>query len=427
MTTKTTVQVSQTKLTTTEAEDGPSQDIPVQKEESDVVVVMNVALKVEGMSKKKFHSLDPEERRKILSGLIDPNISANANVAEAEESTVPGEGGTEYGSLGTAGISDWTNESRVEAEGSGLGAEGGGVDAEGNDLGAEGGVKGADGNGKGVEGNGAGADGGGAGVEGSGVGADGMGTGVEGSGVNGVGLGGLGADRSGEDGSGVNADGSGAGVNGGGAGGSGVNGSGVNADGSGSGGNGSGATEEYSSDNTSGSREMLSMAGAVDESVYTNTNAEADGMEGQSSEGGSARTTNAGDNESAFTNADGTAGLRNARTSSDGRGAGRISNAEGTAGRRNTRTSSNAEGGVTPRNTRGSSYGRSAKDDASSRNTLQAKGNQERCIRRFEGTRPYTLRQENYLHIPKYYPVRPEILFICYKSHMVQVSALKYV
>ena len=371
MTTKTTVQVSQTKLTTTEAEDGPSQDIPVQKEESDVVVVMNVALKVEGMSKKKFHSLDPEERRKILSGLIDPNISANANVAEAEESTVPGEGGTEYGSLGTAGISDWTNESRVEAEGSGLGAEGGGVDAEGNGLGAEGGVEGADGNGTGVEG--------------SGVGADGMGTGVEGSGVNGVGLGGLGADRSGEDGSGVNADGSGAGVNGGGAGGSGVNGSGVNADGSGSGGNGSGATEEYSTDNTSGSREMQSMAGAVDESVYTNTNAEADGMEGQSSEGGSARTTNAGDNESAFTNAEGTAGFRNTRTSSDGRGAGRISNAEGTAGRRNTRTSSNAEGGVTPRNTRGSSYGRSAKDDASSRNTLQAKGNQERRIRRFEG------------------------------------------
>ena len=47
--------------------------------ESDVVVVMNVALKVEGVTKKQFHQMDPEKRSRLMSHLIDTNISANAS------------------------------------------------------------------------------------------------------------------------------------------------------------------------------------------------------------------------------------------------------------------------------------------------------------------------------------------------------------
>ena len=40
---------------------------------------MNVAVKVEGMTKKEYHKLDPWERKRILEGLIDTNISGNAS------------------------------------------------------------------------------------------------------------------------------------------------------------------------------------------------------------------------------------------------------------------------------------------------------------------------------------------------------------
>ena len=44
------------------------------------MVVMNVALKVEGVTKKEFHQMDPERRAQLMSHLIDTNISANASV-----------------------------------------------------------------------------------------------------------------------------------------------------------------------------------------------------------------------------------------------------------------------------------------------------------------------------------------------------------
>merc|ERR1719445_2126231 len=98
--------VSQTRQTTTEMEeDADRADVPVTDSESDMVVVMNVALKVEGMSKKKFHNLSPDERKKMLGGLINTNISANASTNQTIAGS-QGEGGTEGESLTTAGGSD---------------------------------------------------------------------------------------------------------------------------------------------------------------------------------------------------------------------------------------------------------------------------------------------------------------------------------
>merc|ERR1719445_56352 len=100
--------VSQTRQTTTEMEeDADRADVPVTDSESDMVVVMNVALKVEGMSKKKFHNLSPDERKKMLGGLINTNISANASTNQTIAGS-QGEGGTEGESLTTAGGSDET-------------------------------------------------------------------------------------------------------------------------------------------------------------------------------------------------------------------------------------------------------------------------------------------------------------------------------
>jgi len=47
--------------------------------DNDVVVVMNVALKVEGMTKKEFHNLTPMERGKLVGHLIETNVSMNAS------------------------------------------------------------------------------------------------------------------------------------------------------------------------------------------------------------------------------------------------------------------------------------------------------------------------------------------------------------
>ena len=40
---------------------------------------MNVALKVEGITKKQFHEMEPEARSRLMSHLIDKNVSTNAS------------------------------------------------------------------------------------------------------------------------------------------------------------------------------------------------------------------------------------------------------------------------------------------------------------------------------------------------------------
>ena len=67
----------------TAATSGGNDDDDEGSAESDVVVIMNVALRVEGMSKREFHSLDPAARAKLIGGLVNENISANAEVEQS--------------------------------------------------------------------------------------------------------------------------------------------------------------------------------------------------------------------------------------------------------------------------------------------------------------------------------------------------------
>jgi len=69
---------------------GVADSAEAKESESDVVVVMNVALKVEGVTKKEFHEMEPEARSRLMTRLIDTNVSANAttdNAGSAERSS----------------------------------------------------------------------------------------------------------------------------------------------------------------------------------------------------------------------------------------------------------------------------------------------------------------------------------------------------
>jgi len=91
-----------------------------KESESDVVVVMNVALKVEGVTKKEFHQMDPERRAQLMSHLIDTNISANATVNPNNDDSTLGNESSRSGDQknGNAEEGSTTNESERSADGS---------------------------------------------------------------------------------------------------------------------------------------------------------------------------------------------------------------------------------------------------------------------------------------------------------------------
>ena len=68
--------------------------------DNDVVVVMNVALKVEGMTKKEFHNLTPMERGKLVGHLIETNVSMNASSMFTSDGEGRNEGQTDENEVG---------------------------------------------------------------------------------------------------------------------------------------------------------------------------------------------------------------------------------------------------------------------------------------------------------------------------------------
>jgi len=85
--------------------------------DNDVVVVMNVALKVEGMSKKEFHNLPPMERGKLLGHLIETNVSMNASSTFTSDGERRNEGQTDENGVGEAKSDDANTNYHAEPSG----------------------------------------------------------------------------------------------------------------------------------------------------------------------------------------------------------------------------------------------------------------------------------------------------------------------